>query len=83
MPPLAQQGMLLLLATPKTILRSSRRLLLVSLASYGVTEKDIIQVAYGYGSLLEDLGFTYGSEKLGALTVSNLWGEYPSATYAN
>ncbi len=39
------------------------------LASYGATEKDIIQVAYGYGLFTGGLGLHYGSEKLGALTI--------------
>ena len=40
-----------------------------SLAAYGVTSDDIIQVAYGYGLFTGGLGLHYGSEKLGALTV--------------
>lgn len=40
-----------------------------SLACYGVTEKDILQVAYGYGLFTGGLGLHYGSEKLGAMTV--------------
>ncbi len=39
------------------------------LAMYGATEKDVIQVAYGYGLFTGGLGLHYGSEKLGALTV--------------
>ncbi len=39
------------------------------LVSYGVTEDDIIQVAYGYGLFTGGLGLHYGSEKLGALTI--------------
>lgn len=39
------------------------------LVSYGATEKDIIQVAYGYGLFTGGLGLHYGSEKLGAMTV--------------
>jgi phenylacetate-CoA ligase len=40
-----------------------------SLVSYGGSEKDIIQVAYGYGLFTGGLGLHYGSEKLGALTI--------------
>ncbi len=40
-----------------------------SLASFGATENDIIQVAYGYGLFTGGLGLHYGSEKLGALTI--------------
>jgi len=40
-----------------------------SLVSYGATEKDIIQIAYGYGLFTGGLGLHYGAEKLGALTV--------------
>ncbi|MCP4133970.1 MAG: phenylacetate--CoA ligase [bacterium] len=36
---------------------------------YGGSEKDIIQVAYGYGLFTGGLGLHYGSEKIGALTV--------------
>jgi phenylacetate-CoA ligase len=39
------------------------------LVSYGASEKDIIQVAYGYGLFTGGLGLHYGSEKLGAMTV--------------
>ncbi len=39
------------------------------LASYGASEKDIIQVAYGYGLFTGGLGLHYGAEKLGAMTV--------------
>lgn len=39
------------------------------LVCYGATEKDIIQVAYGYGLFTGGLGLHYGSEKLGAMTV--------------
>jgi len=40
-----------------------------SLACYGGTDKDILQVAYGYGLFTGGLGLHYGGEKLGALTV--------------
>jgi len=40
-----------------------------SLAAYGVTSEDIIQVAFGYGLFTGGLGLHYGSEKLGAITV--------------
>ncbi len=39
------------------------------LVAYGATEKDVIQVAYGYGLFTGGLGLHYGAEKLGALTV--------------
>ena len=48
-----------------------------SLISYGVTEDDIIQVAYGYGLFTGGLGLHYGSEKLGALTVPLSGGNTP------
>ena len=48
-----------------------------SLASYGITDKDIIQVAYGYGLFTGGLGLHYGSEKLGALTVPISGGNTP------
>lgn len=47
------------------------------LVSYGVSEKDIIQVAYGYGLFTGGLGLHYGSEKLGALTVPMSGGNTP------
>lgn len=40
-----------------------------SLVSYGVSAKDVVQIAYGYGLFTGGLGLHYGSEKLGALTV--------------
>ncbi|HOT43582.1 MAG TPA: phenylacetate--CoA ligase [Spirochaetota bacterium] len=39
------------------------------LAAYGVTEKDVLQVAYGYGLFTGGLGLHYGGELLGCLTV--------------
>ncbi len=39
------------------------------LVAYGATNKDVIQVAYGYGLFTGGLGLHYGSEKLGCLTV--------------
>ena len=48
-----------------------------SLASYGITENDIIQNAYGYGLFTGGLGLHYGSEKLGALTVPISGGNTP------
>ncbi|MBQ7791947.1 MAG: phenylacetate--CoA ligase, partial [Clostridia bacterium] len=39
------------------------------LTSIGVTDEDIIQVAYGYGLFTGGLGLHYGSEKICALTV--------------
>jgi len=40
-----------------------------SLAAYGATENDVVQVAYGYGLFTGGLGLHYGAEKLGAMTV--------------
>lgn len=48
-----------------------------SLVSYGVSENDVIQVAYGYGLFTGGLGLHYGSEKLGALTVPISGGNTP------
>ena len=48
-----------------------------SLVSYGVTENDVVQVAYGYGLFTGGLGLHYGSEKLGALTVPMSGGNTP------
>ncbi|MCX7773128.1 MAG: phenylacetate--CoA ligase, partial [Clostridia bacterium] len=39
------------------------------LASVGVTSKDIIHVAYGYGLFTGGLGLHYGAEKLGATVI--------------
>lgn len=39
------------------------------LTSIGITNEDIIQVAYGYGLFTGGLGLHYGSEKVCALTV--------------
>ncbi len=39
------------------------------IASYGGSEKDVIQVAYGYGLFTGGLGLHYGAEKIGALVV--------------
>ncbi len=39
------------------------------LASYGLTQNDVVQVAYGYGLFTGGLGLHYGAEKLGALTI--------------
>lgn len=39
------------------------------LTSIGVTNEDIIQIAYGYGLFTGGLGLHYGSEKICALTV--------------
>ncbi len=39
------------------------------LGCYGATEKDILQVAYGYGLFTGGLGLHYGSEKMGCLTI--------------
>lgn len=39
------------------------------LGCFGATEKDIIQVAYGYGLFTGGLGLHYGSEKMGCLTI--------------
>lgn len=48
-----------------------------SLASYGITDEDIIQNAYGYGLFTGGLGIHYGAEKLGALTVPVSGGNTP------
>ena len=39
------------------------------LTAIGVTNEDVIQVAYGYGLFTGGLGLHYGSEKICALTV--------------
>lgn len=39
------------------------------LTAYGLTKRDIVQVAYGYGLFTGGLGVHYGSEKLGATVV--------------
>ena len=39
------------------------------LAAYGLTKNDSVQVSYGYGMFTGGLGFQYGAEKLGCLTV--------------
>lgn len=39
------------------------------LVAYGLTKKDILQVAYGYGLFTGGLGIHYGCEKLGATVV--------------
>jgi phenylacetate-CoA ligase len=48
-----------------------------SLVSYGVTENDVVQNAYGYGLFTGGLGLHYGAEKLGALTVPMSGGNTP------
>lgn len=48
-----------------------------SLVSYGVSESDVVQIAYGYGLFTGGLGLHYGSEKLGALTVPMSGGNTP------
>jgi phenylacetate-CoA ligase len=40
-----------------------------SLQNVGVTKKDIVHVAYGYGLFTGGLGLHYGSELLGSMTV--------------
>ena len=40
-----------------------------ALASTGMTNKDILHVAYGYGLFTGGLGLHYGAEKLGATTI--------------
>ncbi len=40
-----------------------------SLAAYGASSSDIVQVAYGYGLFTGGLGLHYGAEKLGAVTI--------------
>ena len=39
------------------------------LVCYGASNKDVIQVAYGYGLFTGGLGLHFGSEKLGSMTV--------------
>ena len=39
------------------------------LTAYGLTKNDSVQVSYGYGMFTGGLGFQYGAEKLGCLTV--------------
>ena len=39
------------------------------LTAGGVTSKDVVQLAYGYGLFTGGLGFHYGSERVGATTV--------------
>lgn len=40
-----------------------------AICAYGGSEKDVIQVAFGYGLFTGGLGLHYGIEKLGALSV--------------
>ncbi len=40
-----------------------------SLVNVGVTKKDVVHIAYGYGLFTGGLGFHYGVEKLGAVAV--------------
>ena len=40
-----------------------------SICAYGGSEKDVIQVAFGYGLFTGGLGLHFGTEKLGALAV--------------
>ncbi|MDY6968978.1 MAG: phenylacetate--CoA ligase [Spirochaetota bacterium] len=40
-----------------------------SIACVGGSEKDILQVAYGYGLFTGGLGLHYGAEKIGAITI--------------
>jgi phenylacetate-CoA ligase len=39
------------------------------LVCYGLTSKDVVQVAYGYGLFTGGLGLHYGVEKLGAMAI--------------
>ena len=39
------------------------------LTAYGLSKNDSVQVSYGYGMFTGGLGFQYGAEKLGCLTV--------------
>jgi len=39
------------------------------LVCYGLTSKDIVQIAYGYGLFTGGLGLHYGVEKLGAMAI--------------
>jgi phenylacetate-CoA ligase len=40
-----------------------------SLAAGGVTEHDVVQVAFGYGLFTGGLGFHYGAERIGASVI--------------
>lgn len=40
-----------------------------SLKRVGVTKKDVVQIAYGYGLFTGGMGLHYGSEELGAIVV--------------
>lgn len=40
-----------------------------ALAAYGLSKKDVIQIAVNYGLFTGGLGFHYGAEKLGAMVV--------------
>jgi len=40
-----------------------------SLTMIGVTKKDVVQIAYGYGLFTGGLGFHYGAQKVGATVV--------------
>ncbi len=39
------------------------------LVCYGLTSKDVVQIAYGYGLFTGGLGLHYGVEKLGAMAI--------------
>ncbi len=41
----------------------------MTLRRYGVTEKDMVQIAYGYGLFTGGLGLHYGVERLGATVI--------------
>ena len=45
------------------------RIVAKELASLGVTKKDVVQIAYGYGLFTGGMGLHYGCEELGAVVV--------------
>jgi phenylacetate-CoA ligase len=45
------------------------RMMARTYAAAGVTEKDIVQNAYGYGLFTGGLGFHYGAERIGAVVI--------------
>ena len=47
------------------------------LVAGGVTEDDVVQIAFGYGLFTGGFGFHYGAELLGASVVAQLLGQHP------
>lgn len=58
-----------IVAYTQTDLDSWSELIARSMASIGVTNKDIVQVCFGYGLFTGGLGIHYGLEKLGATVI--------------